>query len=301
MTIYSQISSNKTKTFFIFALFIFLFSGFFYLIDIYNNTGSYYLTIGLVVSVFSSVFSYYFSDKVVLFTLQAIPADKRTYFDLYTVVENLCISSGLPPPKVYVIQDDAPNAFATGRDPKHSVVCVTTGLLAKLNRSELEGVISHELSHIKNYDILLASVVAVLVGTLAFVADWILRSMWWGGFKKSSDDDDRRGSNPLMLVLVIVAAILTPIIATLIQLAMSRKREFLADASGALLTRHPEGLARALEKIAMDPTPMLHASTSTAHLFISNPFKRQTKRDWLVNLFSTHPATEERIKMLRSM
>lgn len=230
----------------------------------------------------------------------AIPADKKKFFNFYTVAENLSTANGLPMPKLYVINDPSPNAFATGRGPKHAVVCVTTGLLQLLDRTELEGVVAHELSHIKNFDILLASVVAVLVGTIALISDWIMRSFWWGGLRGRDDDNDN-GRNPLGYIFLILALILGPIVATIIQLAISRKREYLADASGALLTRYPQGLIRALEKISSYPMPMRTATTSTAHLFISNPFKKNKKSSWFVNLFSTHPPIEERIKILREM
>lgn len=228
-------------------------------------------------------------------TVHAIPADKKKYFDLYTVTENLAMGAGLPMPKVYVIEDESPNAFATGRNPQHAVVCATTGLLKMLTRGELEGVIAHELSHIKNYDILVMTVVSVLVGTLAIVTDFVMRTLWWRG-----GDDDNKGKNPIMLVLLIVALVLTPIVATLIQLAISRKREFLADASGSLITRNPEGLARALEKIAGYPRGVMSATTSTAHLFISNPLRNTDEASWLQKLFSTHPPIAERVKILRS-
>lgn len=284
----------------IFFLFIFLVTGFFYLIGLYTGDSTNYFIIGLAFSLLSTVGSYFFSDKIVLMTVGARPASKKEYFDLFTVTENLSMADGLPMPKLYVIQDDSPNAFATGRDPKHAVVCVTTGLLAILDRTELEGVVAHELSHVKNHDILLMSVVATLVGTISLVADWLMRSMWWGGFRRR-DNDRENGGNPLFLVMMIFAFLITPIVATLIQLAISRRREFLADASGALLTRYPEGLARALEKISGNPYPTRSATTSTAHLFISNPFKKQGKGNWLLNLFSTHPPAEERIRILRSM
>ena len=235
-----------------------------------------------------------------LFTVGAKLADRKQHFNLFTVTENLAIADGLPMPKLYVIDDPAPNAFATGRDPKHAVVCATTGILERLDRTELEGVIAHELSHIKNSDILLSSVVAVLVGTVALVADWIMRSLWWGGIGRDREESDNR--NPIMFVLLIIALILAPLAATLIQLAISRKREFLADASGALLTRYPDGLARALIKISQDPHVLHTATTSTAHLFISNPFKnKQRTASWVTSLFSTHPPTEERVKILQSM
>lgn len=297
MTVYSQISRNKSRTYFIFALFIILFTGFFYLIGKVYGDGNIYAIMGFAISLFSTIGSYFFSDKIVLATTGAKPASKEEFFDFYTVTENLCIASGMPMPKLYVMNDSAPNAFATGRDPKHGVVCVTTGLLQMMDRAELEGVIAHELSHIKNYDILVASVVAVLVGTISLMADWIMRGWFWGG----GDNDSGAKKNPIFLVLFILALILMPIVATLIQLAISRRREFLADASGALMSRYPEGLARALEKIAGYPNPVRSATSSTAHLFISNPFKKQGSMSWMSSLFSTHPAAEERIKILRSM
>jgi heat shock protein HtpX len=300
MTPYNQITINKRKTVLIIFIFIFLVSGFFFLIGQFFESPGAYLIIGLIFSLLSSIGSYYYSDKIILYTVGARPATKTEFFDYYTVTENLAIASGLPMPKIYVIDDSSPNAFATGRNPKHAVVGATTGLLEKLDRSELEGVIAHELSHIKNYDVLLASIVAVLVGTIALVSNWVMRSLWWGGGAR--DSDENRGRNPLIFAFFIIALILTPIVATLIQLAVSRKREFLADASGVLLTRHPEGLIRALEKIAGYPYPMRSVSPSTAHIFISNPLKKlKSASSWFNNLFSTHPPVEERIKILRSM
>lgn len=300
MTIYSQISSNKQKTFLIFALFIALFTGFFYLVGLYYGDQNGYLTLGLIISLSTSVFSYFFSDTVVLHSVKARPARKEEHFDFYTAGENMALAAGIPMPKLYVVDDPSPNAFATGRDPKHAVVCATTGLLGMMDRAELEGVVAHELSHIKNYDVLVMTVVSVLVGTLSLVADWILRSMWLGG-RRSRDDDRNDSRNPLLFVLLIVALIIAPLTATLIQLAISRKREYLADADGALLTRRPNGLASALEKIATYPQGMRNATTATAHLFISNPFKKGKKGDWLVGLFSTHPPVDERIRILRQM
>ncbi|PIY71881.1 zinc metalloprotease HtpX [Candidatus Roizmanbacteria bacterium CG_4_10_14_0_8_um_filter_33_9] len=300
MTLYSQISSNRRKTYLIFVLFIFIISGFFYIVGIANQSSSQFLVYGLIFSIFSTVGSYFFSDKIVLLSVKAIPADRKTYFDFYTVTENLCIASGLPMPKLYVIQDSALNAFATGRDPKHAVVCATTGLLTTLERSEVEGVIDHELSHVKNYDILLASIVAVLVGTIALASDMIMRNFWWGG--RGNNNEDRKGNNPIIFIILIASLIITPIVATLIQLAISRKREFLSDADGALISRNPSGLANALEKISLYSKPLSTATTSTAHLFISNPFKsNKGKISWLQNLFSTHPPIEERMRILRSM
>lgn len=299
MTVYSQIAQNKAKTFLIVGLFIVFLSGLFYLIGTFFKDPATYLTMGLMISLFSSVGSYFYSDKIVLMTTGAKPASKEEYFDLYTVVENLSIAAGLPMPKVFVINDPAPNAFATGRNPKHAVVAATTGLLERLNRAELEGVIAHELSHVKNYDILLSTMVGVLVGTVAVAADWIMRSMFWGGIDRDNDSRDNR--NPLLYIFFIVVLLISPIVATLIQLAISRRREYLADASGALLTRHPAGLARALQKISDYPQSMRHATTNTAHLFIANPFKSKKARSFMTSLFSTHPPIEDRIKILMSM
>lgn len=298
MTPYSQISQNKAKTFFIIALFVAIVTGFFFIAGTYFDSSSSFLLFGLVFSLVSTAISYFYSDKIVLATVSARPASKKEYFDFYTVTENLALASGLPPPKLYVISDPSPNAFATGRDPKHAVVAATTGLLEKLDRRELEGVIAHELSHVKNYDILVSSIVAVLVGTVAVAADWMMRSLWWGGM---SDGDNRDRRNPLGAIIFVVALILMPIVATLIQLAVSRRREFLADASGALLTRYPEGLARALEKISADPHALRTATASTAHLFFSNPLRRGKRTSWLTTLFSTHPPVDERIRILRNM
>lgn len=298
MSVYSQIAQNKIKTYLIMSLFTIIFTGFFYIIGKYfgGGSGSFYAILGFAISLISSVYSYYNSDKLVLSTTNARPATKEEFFDFYTVTENLSIAGGVPMPKLYVIDDPSPNAFATGRNPQHGVVCATTGLLRIMDRAELEGVIAHELSHIRNYDILVSTVTAVLVGTIALVADWIMRSLWWGGNR-----DDDRPRHPAMMILLIVALIITPIVATLIQLAVSRRREFLADASGALLTRYPDGLASALEKIAAYPRGVSTATTSTAHLFISNPFKEKRVMSWMANLFSTHPPVQQRIAILKKM
>lgn len=249
----------------------------------------------LVISGFMSIGSYYYSDKLVLATSGAKLIKKEDYPEYYRTVENLCIAAGLPMPKVYVSPDPSPNAFATGRDPKHAVVCATTGLLNMMNESELEGVIAHELSHVKNYDIRLMGVVAVLVGFIAILSDMFIRISFF-----SNHDDDNRG-NAIFGIIAIILAILSPIAATLIQLAVSRKRELLADASGALLTRYPEGLASALEKLKNDKTAPRYASNATAHLYIENPFDNKQVKNFFTGLFNTHPPLEERIKILRSM
>ncbi len=254
----------------------------------------------LIFAGFSSLGSYYYSDQLVLASVGAREIQEKDNPTLYHIVENLAIGDGVPTPKVYVMQTDAPNAFATGRDPKHAVVCVTTGLLALMNKAELEGVLAHELSHVKNYDTRLMAVVAILVGFVALLAQMFTNALWWGGGRRSNDREEGNLQS-LFLIIGIIFAILSPIVATLIQLAVSRKREFLADASGVLLTRYPEGLASALEKIAHSKAPMPGASNATAHLFIANPFTNKEAGAWFASLFDTHPPIEERIKILRSM
>jgi len=277
-----------------FILFFFMVS---YVIGRAMGYGLSFAGIMLVISGVITYISYYYSDKMVLSMSNAKPASKEEYRELYTIVENLSIASGLPMPRVYVIHDPAPNAFATGRDPKHAVVAATTGLLSILKKSELEGVIGHELSHVKNYDTRLMSIVAILVGSLAILSDVFFRSMFFG------ESDDNKKGNGIFILIALVLAILAPIVATVIQLAVSRRREFLADADGALLTRYPDGLADALLKIADDRHVLKHANTATAGLFFENPFKADTgrKTSWLVNMFSTHPPVEARVKALRDM
>ncbi len=254
--------------------------------------------IALVFALLSTVGSFYYSDKIVLATSGAEPIEKKDNPELYRIVENLCIGDGLPMPKIYIINDPSPNAFATGRDPNHATVCVTSGLLNIMTKAELEGVIAHELSHVKNFDIRLMAVVAVLVGFVAIMADLFMRNLWFSGRDR---DNNNSQAQAVFLIIGIILAILSPIAATLIQLAISRKREFLADASGAYLTRYPEGLASALEKLAKDTTPLRSASNATAHLFIENPFQGKSAKTWFASLFDTHPPIEERIKVLRSM
>ena len=256
-----------------------------------------YFFLGFFISLASSVGSYFYGDKLVLLTTGAQPANRKQFFDFYTVAENLSLAEGLPMPTLYVIDDPSLNALATGRSPKHAVICATTGLLKMMNRTELEGVIAHEMSHVKNYDILFASIIAVLVGTLSLISDWTIRNMWWN---RGSDNEERSNRNPIFFVLFLIALILTPIIATIIQLAISRRREYLADASAVLLTRYPEGLVRALEKLNNNPQPLRRVASSTAHLFIDNPFKKKNA-SWFVNLFSTHPPIEERIRILKNL
>jgi heat shock protein HtpX len=260
--------------------------------------GNSFVGLAVLLSVGSSFVSYYYGDQIVLTMSGARPASRKKNFDLYTVTENLSIASGIPMPKLYVIEDSAMNAFATGRDPKHAVICATTGIIDRLDRRELEGVIAHELSHIQNYDIRMMAIVAVLVGTIAYASDFFMRSLWWGGRDR---DNDNKDSGSIFLVIGIVLAIISPVIAMCIQMAISRKREYLADASGALLTRYPEGLARALEKMKGDHEVLEAATNATAHLFITNPFKGKQFGAWFAGLFDTHPSIADRIKILRNM
>jgi heat shock protein HtpX len=269
-----------------------------YVLGVSLGYGTSWMWFAVIFAILSSFASYYWGDKIVLAMSGARPADRKRDFDFFTVAENLAIAAGLPKPKLYVIDDTAMNAFATGRDPEHAVICATTGLLSRLERRELEGVIAHELSHIKNYDIRLMAVVAVLVGTVAFMTDFFMRSLWWGGRR---DRDEDRGTGNILLVAGIILAIISPIVAMIIQLAISRRREYLADASGAYLTRYPEGLARALEKLSRDREVLEAATNATAHLYVVNPFKDKSFGAWFASLFNTHPPIEDRIKILRSM
>jgi heat shock protein HtpX len=298
---YSEISKNKRESWYLIFVFLIIISllGFLFA-QVYNNSAILYIAVGF--SLFSSLISYYFSDSITLAMSGAKEIDRQSAPELFRVVENLTIAAGLPLPRIYIINDSAPNAFATGRDPKHAVVCVTSGILEKLEKTELEGVIAHELSHIGNYDIRVMTMVVVLVGTITLLADWFLRFSFFG--RKRSRDNEGGQLTAVIAILGLVFAILSPIIATLIKLAVSRKREYLADASGVLLTRYPEGLARALEKIAKDQEPLEAANNATAHLYIANPFKADTGRavgSFMANLFSTHPPIQDRIRRLREM
>ena len=301
-TLYTQQSKNVSKTWLLMSVFfvIIIAIGFFFS-QYYRNPSILYFFV--IFSIGMNVFSYWFSDKIALKMNHAREIKEGDNQELWHIVENLSITAGLPMPRLCIIDDPAPNAFATGRNKEHAVVAVTTGLLQILNKNEIEGVIAHELSHIGNRDILLSTVVVVLVGFISIITDMFLRSTFFG-IGRSRDDNNNNG---IMMLVGIVLSILAPIIAMLIQLAISRKREFLADASGALLTRYPEGLASALEKISKYGRPMAHANTATAHLFISNPFavSRRSLGEGGVgagkkvsNLFSTHPPVEERIVAL---
>jgi len=298
-TIYTHQAENSRKTWFLMASFlvVIIFIAWFFS---YAFNNSYILVFGVIFSVVMNVWSYWYSDALVIKMSGAVPATREQYFDLWNAVENLSITAGLPMPKLYVIPDDSPNAFATGRDKNHASVAVTSGLLQILNKTELEGVVAHELSHIGNRDILLSTVVVVLVGFVAIVSDMFLRASQFGAFRGRSSRDNE-GVGLLILVGGIFVAILAPIAAQLIKLAISRKREFLADASGALLTRYPDGLASALEKISAYPVGLKRQSTAMAHLYISNPLKKENGVSFMQKLFMTHPPTGERIAALHEM
>lgn len=294
-TLYTQQSKNITKTWFLMGVFfvIIISIGFFFS-QYYGNPNILYIFV--IFSVIMNITSYWYSDKIALKLNHARVIKREENIELWNIVENLSITAGLPMPKLCIINDLAPNAFATGRNKEHAVVAVTTGLLQILDKTELEGVIAHELSHIGNRDILLSTVVVVLVGFVSIIADIFLRSTFFG-LGKNRDSDNKSGN--VMMLIGIVLSILAPIFATLIQLAISRKREFLADASGALITRYPEGLANALQKISNYSSKMQYANKATAHLFIVNPFGSKGSLSQKVsNLFSTHPRVEDRVKVL---
>lgn len=306
--IYEVRTANKIKSAVIVTLFVvFVFIAVYILTNAfgyyigYQPGGFGYFGMALVISGVSSFVSYYYSDKIVLGisgARKAHPIEDKLFTQ---VADNLCIGAGIPRPKLFVIEDSAPNAFATGRDPEHAVVCVTTGLLSKLSRTELEGVVAHELTHVKNYDIRLMSIVSVMVGLVALLGDWFMRSMWFGGGRDRDDNGGNAGA--IFMVLGIIFAILSPIIGTLIQLAISRRREFMADAGSVEITRQPQGLISALKKISDDTEPLEAANKATAHMYIVNPFKGKSNKmvAAFAGLFNTHPPIPERVKALQNM
>ncbi|MFA7245293.1 MAG: zinc metalloprotease HtpX [Candidatus Magasanikbacteria bacterium] len=289
---YNQIDSNKRKTNILIIIFIMLIVAIGWFLNAYMGFGYGAVVGAIVVSIVMTLVSYYKADSIALHSTGAKETNSQDNPYVYRMVENMCITAGMPMPKVYIIDSPALNAFATGRDPEHSSIALTTGIIKALENEELEGVIAHELSHIKNYDIRIMTIVVVLVGTIALISDWFFRIRLFGG----SRDSDNKSSGVIAIVGLILL-ILSPIIANLIKLAVSRKREYLADASGSLMTRYPEGLARALEKISASSTPLETANAATAHLFIANPFKKKA----FSSLFSTHPPIEDRINKLRGM
>lgn len=300
MTHYQLVAKNKQRSFLIIFIFIAFIVGASYLMA--EGFGYSLEIVGwaLIFSGTTSFFSYFFSDKIILGISGAKEASRKEFFDFYTVTENICMGQKIPMPKLYVIEDSAMNAFATGRNPDHAVVSVTTGLLSRLNRSEVEAVVAHELSHIKNYDALLMSIVSVLVGLIALLADWMMRMSFWGGNRKR-DNDNNGQLGAIIAIIAVILAILSPIVAKLIQLAISRRREFLADASGVGMTKNPQGLIKALDKISQDREPLEAANNATAHLYISNPLKNAKGTHAFAKLFNTHPPVSERIKALQEM
>lgn len=301
MTHYQLIANNKFRSNLIMVGFVFFITVLVGIISYGFELDQSYIWLAFLGASATSITSYWWSDKIVLATSNARPANRQDFFDFYTTVENLALAQRTPLPKLYVIDDSAMNAFATGRDPEHAVICATTGLLSRLNRAEIEGVVSHELAHIQNYDIRLMTIVSVLVGMIALLSDWLLRS---GALrsKNNRDDDTPAQYKAVLLIGGFILLLLSPLVAQLIQLALSRNREYLADASGAAMTKNPLGLAHALAKISSDAEPLEAANKATAHLYISDPLKNQTSAiGWFANLFQTHPPVAKRIAQLRAL
>lgn len=298
---YSDIKSNKIKTGFIVSLFIIVIALIVYYVSMAFDLGYMSIIIAMIFSIGSAWASYYYSDRIVLSINKAKPATQEQYQKLNNILDGLMISSGLENrPKLYVVDDPQPNAFATGRNPQNSVICVTTGLLEKLDYYELEGVIAHELSHIKNYDIRLSAVISVMVGFMVILTDWISRALFWG---RGRDNDDNNNGNPILMLIGLICLLLAPIFGQLMQLALSRRREFLADASAVELTRNPDGMISALQKLDSDPNELRTANNSTAHMYIVSPFKSNLKngRKKKTSLFSTHPSIDDRIEAIRNL
>ena len=299
VNVYEAVDSNKRKSLLVVVLFVVFIFAASYVIAQAMGFGLGFVSVALIFSGLMSFASYYYSDKIILALSKAHQVDRHSERILYEVVQNLSMAAGLPMPKVYVTEDAAPNAFATGRDPDHAALCVTRGLLSRLDRTELEGVVGHELSHIGNYDTRLLAIVTILVGMIALLGDWFLQSVWWGGGRRDRDEEGSAGA--VFFILAIFVAVLSPILAQLIQLAVSRRRESLADASSVKLTRQPEGLISALEKISTDSHQLATANRATASLYIVNPLKGHQVVGWLAHLWDTHPPIDERIKALEAM
>ena len=298
---YSDIKSNKIKTLFIVSLFIIVIALIVYYVSMAFDLGYMSIIIAMIFSIGSAWASYYYSDRIVLSINKAKPATQEQYQKLNNILDGLMISSGLENrPKLYVVDDPQPNAFATGRNPQNSVICVTTGLLEKLDYYELEGVIAHELSHIKNYDIRLSAVISVMVGFMVILTDWVSRALFWG---RGRDNDDNNNGNPILMLIGLICLLLAPIFGQLMQLALSRRREFLADASAVELTRNPDGMISALQKLDSDPNELRTANNSTAHMYIVSPFKSNLKngKKKKTSLFSTHPSIDDRIEAIKNL
>jgi heat shock protein HtpX len=298
LNVYEQVDRNKTRSTVIVILFAVFVAATIYFLGRAFGYGPDFIGLALIFSGLTSFVGYWYSDQIILAVSRARPADRRTDYKLFTVTENMSLAAGIPMPKLFVIEDSAPNAFATGRDINHAVVAATTGLIDKLDRTELEGVIAHEISHIKNYDMRLMSVVVVLVGMITLLSDWLLRS----SFRRRRGNNDSGNAGAIILLVGLALALLSPLIGKLIQLALSRRRELLADASAVMITRQPSGLASALRKISSDTEPLEAANKATAPLYIVNPLKGEEGRvDWFASLFSTHPPIEQRLKALEAM
>ena len=296
---FNSIQKNKRESMFIVFVFTLVIALIIYYICMAFNLGTFSILIALIVSIISSWSSYYYSDKIILKLNNARPATKEENLQLVNILDSLMVASGLThKPDLYVVEDPQPNAFATGRDPEHSVICVTTGLLEKLDYYELEGVIGHELAHIKNYDIRLSAVVTVMVGLVVMLSDMFSRLLFFGGTRRNSDS--KNNGNAILMLIGLIFLILSPIFGKLMQLAISRKREFLADATSVEFTRNPDGLISALQKISGDPNELQTASNSTSHMYIVNPFRGDTKKK-KSNIWSTHPSLEDRIEALRNI
>lgn len=295
---FEDIKKNKIKSWFIVLLFLAFIAVIVYYICMALDLGKLSIIIAMIFAIVSTWGSYYYSDKIVLKLNNARPATREEDLKLVNILDSLVISAGLPEkPQLYVIEDAQPNAFATGRNPKHAVICVTTGLLEKLDYYELEGVLAHEMSHIKNYDILLSAVVSVMVGFIVILSDWFTRISFYGGRRGRDRDNDNNG-NAIIMLIGLIFLILAPIFGQLMQLAISRKREFLADATAIEFTRNPDGLISALEKISADPNELKVANKATENMYIANPFRNKKKSS---DLWSTHPSTEARIEALRNL
>jgi len=298
LNVYEQVDANKRRSAIIIACFVLFVIAFVWVVGQVLGSDPSMVIFAAIFSLASSFTSYYWGDKIILTISGAKPANRDDFFDFYTVAENLALAAQIPIPKLYVIKSPAMNAFATGRDPKHAIICTTTGLLEKLDRSELEGVVAHEISHITNFDIRVMMIVAVLVGMVTLLSDWLMRMLWYRGGER----EERKQGNALVMLVGIITLIVSPLIAKLIQLAISRRRESLADASAVKMTRFPQGLISALEKLATSNIPLVSANQATAHLYIINPFKGMKKGfHSFAILFATHPPIEDRIAVLKKM
>jgi heat shock protein HtpX len=302
--LYDEIAQNKRRSILLIAGFVALVLLVGWALDLVLGYGTVGIVVAAVIAGGGAFLSYWKSDAVALRMSRARPADEVEFARLHNIVEGLCIAGGLPKPRIYVIDDAAPNAFATGRDPKHAAIAVTTGLLERMNRIELEGVIAHELSHVKNYDILVSTLAVTLVGTVMLVSDFAIRMLWWGGGRSRRDDHDSAPGGAVFAAIGFVLLLLSPLIARLMQAAVSRRRESLADVTGVSLTRYPPGLISALEKLKEDQTVVASGSRATAHLWIESPLARTDEEGRLARfnrMFDTHPPLEERIAALREM